>query len=1073
MSYIPLKQRKTDVFEKARQVAAPFFTPMGEAPTPTEMERAGIPLVYRPKLFEKIPEKKEEIIRKPTFWEKRVMTPIARFLGAEKIDIERIEREERLKEAGYTEEQRKFIRALPTESQIMVGVIGATQPLKPLSIAQANKLIANANKLNWQDISNITAGRIISGPKYSAFKIIAQDKNLLKAALARKGKITFGQTIKELTDDVLRQSKEFVQKFKRQPSQGEIKLLGNGKVVAEPITKAVGVTPKVPTIAKLVLPTTKSIPTAPITPEKGITPAKPAIKTEIRKVDHLGKTADAIDYTINGKYKGTAIIESATGKTGDVVLLRLENMPRGEQIVTGGDLETAQSQEFIDKYVTPEIQAVKKPRVSIIDKAKAQGYKITDISNTKLGQEKGFVYRIQKGMDKMFAKNEAEIADLITPIKAVKKPGVISEEIIKTLKADDVSIMERFIDDIRLRKVSPETEIQARDLLKGVGISPEKTNAQIIPIFEDALQRYGKVERQIIPPSPPPTEIPQMAAKPVGDPVVKLNELLKRAKPLRGRLETKFTQERAKRIRAVERAIENIGGEQGYIVALSKLKGELAPTTAKTRFEPLKEQLSKEELNALYNRIFKHSYLDNWEKVSAANEFTNLLRGELPTPKGLTLLEEIYGTELIKNVLAKRAAGLKIADTLLEIANIPRSILATADMSAFLRQGIIPVIAHPKIAAKAMRKTFKFAFNQKAFEQYFKDLSKDPLYQLMRKSKLAITDPARVGLTGREEAFISRLMQKVPVFGEVIKFAERAYVGFLNKLRVDIFKTFADEFLSKGYSPIKDIELFKSAARVVNTFTGRGDIGALNRITPHLNAIFFSPRLISARFNALNPIWYAKQSPLIRKKAIGDFAKFVVTGLTIVGLVSLWDEVDVETNPRSSDFGKIKIGNTRWDIWAGFQQWVRVMAQVISGERKSTKTGEIVSLTKDEYPFTTRKETMLRFIEGKLAPIPALINQLVSGAKTFEGEDITPEIVAKEKFIPMYIQDIAEAYEEGGLGRATGAGIPAFFGIGVQTWGQKKSILEKYEERIKRIEKKVKLQEYEKRVKKIQEKYKF
>ena len=29
---------------------------------------------------------------------------------------------------------------------------------------------------------------------------------------------------------------------------------------------------------------------------------------------------------------------------------------------------------------------------------------------------------------------------------------------------------------------------------------------------------------------------------------------------------------------------------------------------------------------------------------------------------------------------------------------------------------------------------------------------------------------------------------------------------------------------------------------------------------------------------------------------------------------------------------------------------------------------------------------------------------------------------------------IAEAYAEGGLGRAVGAGISAFFGVGVQTW---------------------------------------
>jgi hypothetical protein len=45
----------------------------------------------------------------------------------------------------------------------------------------------------------------------------------------------------------------------------------------------------------------------------------------------------------------------------------------------------------------------------------------------------------------------------------------------------------------------------------------------------------------------------------------------------------------------------------------------------------------------------------------------------------------------------------------------------------------------------------------------------------------------------------------------------------------------------------------------------------------------------------------------------------------------------VEIDPRSTDFGKIKVGNIRWDIWGGFQQWVRVASQLATGERKTGK----------------------------------------------------------------------------------------------------------------------------------------
>jgi len=630
------------------------------------------------------------------------------------------------------------------------------------------------------------------------------------------------------------------------------------------------------------------------------------------------------------------------------------------------------------------------------------------------------------------------------PTEAVKEKEPTPKEKVKKAEVKaPVTPKEKFMAKIEDAKKPAEVEPTpkaAPAIPKELEATTEKPAVVEAPVAEKAttapVKAEGKAEpiKPPVPPSPPTTE---MAKEPTGDPIAKLNELIKQAKPRRGRLETEYTKERARRIAEVERAIDEIGGEQGYIVALSKLKGQLAPSF-KFAFEPVKDKLSKPEIDALYNRTFKHPYLDEWEKISAANELTKILSGELPTPKGLVLLEEIYGTDLIKSILSKRALGLKITDVLIDVANIPRAILATADMSGFLRQGIVYVVSHPVIAAKAMGKTFQFAFNSKSFEQYFKDLPKDKLYPLMRKSGLAVTDPSRVLATGREEAFISRLMQQIPIFGQVIKFAERAYVGFLNKLRVDVFKTFADEFLSKGYSPVKDRELFKATAEVVNTFTGRGSMGNLNKITPFLNTIFFSPRLITARFNALNPIWYTRQPKEIRIKALGDFAKFVAAGLTLLAIVKASGLGDVEPDFRSSDAGKIKIGNTRWDIWGGFQQWCRVFAQLITGQRKNTATGEIISLNKEEYPFTTRKEVLLRFIEGKLAPIPALINELISGAKTFEGEDITFETVAREKFIPMYIQDITDAYMDGGLGRATGAGVTAFFGVGVQTWQEKK-----------------------------------
>jgi len=521
------------------------------------------------------------------------------------------------------------------------------------------------------------------------------------------------------------------------------------------------------------------------------------------------------------------------------------------------------------------------------------------------------------------------------------------------------------------------------------------------------------------------------------DALTKLREVIKKSPTEREHLEAAYSKERAKRFREVEKIFDSVGGEKGFHMAKGKLKGVLGSKKSKIAFSEVASKLPQKTKDSLMDMITQHSYLTAAEKISAGNELEGIYRGEIPTPKGLVYLEEVFGKNLIKDVLAKRRMGLKFVDFATELVNIPKALLATADMSGFLRQGAILVASHPVLSAKAMKDTFKFAFSPKAFVQYFKELHKHKYYSLMRKFKIAITNPTTGGLGAREDIFISRMLQKIPGLGHIVRFAERSYVGFLNKLRVDTFTLYADELMSKGFKPTKDAKMFRAAADVVNTFSGRGTLGRLSDSAKSLNTLFFSPRLISARFHALNPRWYAKMPKPIRIRALKDFAKFVAVGTTTLGLIKLMggDDIEVETDPRSSDFGKIRIGNTRWDIWGGFQQWARTFAQIAVGETKSTVTGEIRALDKSKYPFTTRKDVGQRFIENKLGPVPALIKELISGAKTFSGEDMTIKNTLWEKLIPMYVQDIADAYKEDGIGLAVRAGVPAFFGVGVQTWG--------------------------------------
>lgn len=81
----------------------------------------------------------------------------------------------------------------------------------------------------------------------------------------------------------------------------------------------------------------------------------------------------------------------------------------------------------------------------------------------------------------------------------------------------------------------------------------------------------------------------------------------------------------------------------------------------------------------------------------------------------------------------------------------------------------------------------------------------------------------------KEEVFNNRFSGTVKIKGKEYKLIdaplkpfERAFTSLGNASRAIAFKTFADKYMSEGYTFEKDPELFKSLARRLNEQTGRG-----------------------------------------------------------------------------------------------------------------------------------------------------------------------------------------------------------------------------------------------------------
>ncbi len=555
------------------------------------------------------------------------------------------------------------------------------------------------------------------------------------------------------------------------------------------------------------------------------------------------------------------------------------------------------------------------------------------------------------------------------------------------------------------RPVGPSVTSQTASLT-----TDQRIEAQI------AAVRQARVGGVGVPPVKPPTATGGVPPVPE-EPEAKLVRLLKEAKPVRKETELlkhKEMQIRAARVAAMQ---ETKTGQEALFASLGQLKGEL-PQAA---FEPPAALgFTKVEADALLDKIrtFPMPPLSKITPEAALNSL--IFEGRLPTKGELVTMERIFGSDLIKALLDKRALGEKIWDASMDTIGLPKALVASADISAPMRQGL-PLLTDPSGSwFKAWAPMLRAFAKDKWAIQAHEAIQSNPLFQKALEAGVDFTMFGAKGLrlTAHEERFMSRFTAKIPW----VRMSERAYVTFLNKLRMDTFAYYARQLASQDAGP----ERYKAMAQFVNWATGRGTIPLRGeRAAAVLNATFFAPRFVASRIEL--PTLLISRDPLVRKAAWRNMAGTVGVGLTTLGLMKLAG-AEVELDPRSTDFGKGRFGGTRFDFWGGFQQYARYMTQLITAQRKTAR-GEITD--------AQRRDIAVRFLESKEGPIAGLITAMLEG-KTFTGVKVAPtkEFAQQQLasfFVPMVMQDMYDAAKEHGLvGLAIAA--PASTGVGVLTY---------------------------------------
>jgi hypothetical protein len=348
-----------------------------------------------------------------------------------------------------------------------------------------------------------------------------------------------------------------------------------------------------------------------------------------------------------------------------------------------------------------------------------------------------------------------------------------------------------------------------------------------------------------------------------------------------------------------------------------------------------------------------------------------------------------------------------------EPVNVARAMMTSMDFSAVLRQGMFIGAGNPLRSARALPDMFRaFASEQASFKAE-KAIESRPSVGLYKRAGLYLAS-ADGSISQHEEAFMSRLAGKIPL----VKGSQRAYNLFLNRLRADTFDALSIQLAKHGDPTLVES---KAIANYINAATGRGHLGMAEQAAQVLNTVFFSPRYVASRFQLLagQPLYGG--SARTRKLIAREYAKFII-GMGVVFALGKAAGAELEDDPSSSDFLKMKFGNTRLDPMAGMSQIVTLGSRLVEGKKKS-----------DNILKPDRAALVGKFLRTKLAPVPGAALDLATG-KNVAGQEVTPGQVGLGLVTPLSMGEIGEAIEDQGVAKGTSLSLLNIFGMGLQVY---------------------------------------
>lgn len=450
-----------------------------------------------------------------------------------------------------------------------------------------------------------------------------------------------------------------------------------------------------------------------------------------------------------------------------------------------------------------------------------------------------------------------------------------------------------------------------------------------------------------------------------------------------------------------------------------------------------------------------------WESIRDDAARGKLPEKRKPTPADKEVLEKKFQIEQAKRrarveietaALAARSKTGKVVGFAGDLLDLAQLIQTGYELSAVLRQGLFYTLGHPRKAFPAILSSARAVVSRRADFAIHDDLLNRPNHAEYVRGGLETTVDDGP-LSQREELLRSRIASWLSTTegaawalprwaAEGVLGGERAFRSFSNTMRADLFDYMKSSVDSSRPGTWSEDDA-KRVAFAANVFSGRGQLpGKLTGVSSA--RIFFAPRWVWSRGQVLagQPLWKGDRATRLAvgkvyvRAALGVAAYQLLQHL-MYALLADDDEHEpkYELDMRSSDFSKMRIGETRIDTGAGLAQLLILAARLKTGETKRA-SGEIVPIRGDDVPYGAddTRDVLHRFLNSKLAPLPSGVLDWIAG-ENIVGEKATVGSIVGERVTPMTWRDIWAAEKELNVPQGTVAAIQAFFGASVTTYG--------------------------------------